>query len=346
MTPAFPLTDSPLLEPCSKFVSTTLAIALVELAAGLVLLIWAAERLITGASALARNFGVPPLIVGLTIVGFGTSAPEMMVSALAAIRGNPSLAIGNALGSNIANIGLVLGLTAMIYPLKVARITLKRAFPILAVIMLLTLAVMANLYLSRVDGMILASGLLLLIAGMAWLSLKSSEHDLVNQVIAESLPDHIPTRKAGMWTLTGLILLPLSAHILVNGAVTLAMIAGVSEAVVGLTIVALGTSLPELAAAAASALKKEDDMVIGNILGSNMFNLLGVLGIAALVHPLIIEPVLLYRDLTIMFVFTIVLFALAWRRRGSGLISRPAAIVLFIGYLSYQAAVISNTLVG
>lgn len=325
--------------------SATLAIALLELAAGLVLLIWAADRLITGASALARNFGVPPLIVGLTIVGFGTSAPEMVVSALAAIRGNPSLAIGNALGSNGANIGLILGLTAMIYPLKVERITLKREFPILGVIMLLTLAVMANLYLSRVDGMILASGLMLLIGGMAWLSLKSSATDPVNNAIAESLPDQMSTRKASIWTGVGLILLPLSAHILVNGAVTLAMIVGVSEAVVGLTIVALGTSLPELAAAAASALKKEDDMAIGNILGSNMFNLLGVLGIAALLHPLVIEPILLYRDLVIMFLFTIVLFLLLWRRRGPGLITRPAAVVLFIGYLSYQALLITTAVV-
>lgn len=324
--------------------SPTLAIALLELTAGFVLLIWAADRLVTGASALARNFGVPPLIVGLTIVGFGTSAPEMVVSALASLRGNPSLAIGNALGSNIANIGLILGLTAMIYPLKVERITLKREFPILGLIMLLIVAIMANLYMSRSDGVILAAGLLLLIGGMAWLGLKRGESDPIHSALTESLPDAMPTRKAALWTVVGLILLPLSAQILVNGAITLAMIAGVSEAVVGLTVVALGTSLPELAAAAASALKKEDDMAIGNILGSNMFNLLGVLGIAALVHPLVIEPILLYRDVTIMFVFTIVLFALAWRRRGSGLINRPAAALLFVGYLGYQTAVITNAL--
>ena len=325
---------------------TTLVIALLELTAGFVLLIWAADRLVTGASALARNFGVPPLIVGLTIVGFGTSAPEMLVSALAALRGNPSLAIGNALGSNIANIGLILGLTAMIYPLKVERITLKREFPILAVIMLITLAVMSNLYMSRMDGIVLASCLLLLIGGMVWLGLSRGENDPATSALAESLPADMSTRKAALWTLVGLILLPLSAHILVNGAVTLALIVGVSEAVVGLTVVALGTSLPELAAAAASALKKEDDLAIGNILGSNMFNLLGVLGIAALVHPLVIEPILLYRDLSVMFLFTIVLFLLAWRRRGPGLISRPAAIALFSGYLVYQAVVITNALGG
>lgn len=324
--------------------STTLAIALLALIAGFILLIWAADRLISGASALARNFGVPPLIVGLTVVGFGTSAPELVVSAQASLGGYPALAIGNALGSNIANIGLILGLTALIYPLRVERITLKREFPVLGLIMLLTLAIMANLYMSRVDGLMLIGGLLLLIAGMAWLSMNSSEGDPVKDALADSLSDSMSTRKAALWTVVGLILLPLSAQILVKGAVTLATIAGVSEAVIGLTVVALGTSLPELAAAATSALKKEDDMAIGNILGSNMFNLLGVLGIAALVHPLVIEPILLHRDVTLMFIFTIVLFLLSWRRRGSGLINRPAALVLLSGYLAYQGVIISNSL--
>ncbi len=326
--------------------STTLIIALLELAAGFVLLIWAADRLVTGASALARNFGVPPLVVGLTIVGFGTSAPEMLVSALAALRGNPSLAIGNALGSNVANIGLILGLTAMIYPLKVRRIILQREFPVLGVIMLLTLALMWNLQFSRLDGVILATGLLLMVMGMFWVGLSRGRDDPANDALASSVPDNMSTGRAALWTIIGLVLLPLSAHILVNGAVTLALLIGVSEAVVGLTVVALGTSLPELAAAAASALKKEDDLAIGNILGSNMFNLLGVLGIAALLHPMIIEPVLFYRDLSVMFLFTIVLFLLVWRRQGSGLITRPAAFALFAGYLVYQAVVITNALGG
>lgn len=322
--------------------SSTLAIALLELAAGFVLLIWAADRLVTGASALARNFGIPPLIVGLTIVGFGTSAPEMLVSAIASMRGNPSLAIGNALGSNIANIGLILGLTAMIYPLRVERITLKREFPVLGVIMLVALGVMINLYLSRIDGLVLACGLILLVAGMVWMGLSRGQSDPVASALTESVPDNMSTRRAALWTVAGLLLLPLSAQILVNGAVTLALIAGVSEAVVGLTIVALGTSLPELAAAASSALKKQDDLAIGNILGSNMFNLLGVLGIAALVHPMTIEPILLHRDVTVMFALTVGLFVLVWRRRGPGLINRPAAGLLFMSFLVYQVVVITT----
>lgn len=318
----------------------TLAIALLELAAGFVLLIWAADRLVTGASGLARNLGVSPLIVGLTIVGFGTSAPEMLVSAMASIRGNPSLAIGNALGSNIANVGLILGLTAMIYPLRVERITLKREFPVLGVIMLLALAVMWNLHLSRLDGIWLAGGLILLIGGMVMLGLRTGPSDPLTASLTEEVPDAMSTRVAIGWTLIGLVLLPLSAHILVNGAITMALIVGVSEAVIGLTVVALGTSLPELAAAATSAIKKEDDLAIGNILGSNMFNLLGVLGIAALLHPMTIEPILLYRDVSVMFALTLLLFLLAWRRRGPGLINRSTAAVLFASFLIYQASII------
>ncbi len=324
--------------------TSTLAIALLELAAGFTLLIWAADRLVTGASALARNLGVSPLVVGLTIVGFGTSAPEMLVSAMASMRGNPSLAIGNAIGSNIANVGLILGLPAMIYPLKVERITMKREFPVLGLIMLLTLGLMWNLNLSRVDGLVLAAALLLLVGGMVALGLTRGESDPLAASLTEEVPDGISTCSAIGWTLLGLVLLPLSAHILVNGAVTLALIVGVSEAVVGLTIVALGTSLPELAAAASSALKKEDDLAIGNILGSNMFNLLGGLGIAALLHPMQIDAILLHRDVTVMFVLTLLLFILLWRRKGPGLISRPAAMLLFTGFIVYQATLIHFSL--
>ncbi len=324
--------------------SSTLLIALIELAAGFVLLIWAADRLVSGASALARNIGISPLVVGVTIVGFGTSAPEMLVSAMASLRGNPSLAIGNAIGSNIANIGLILGLTAMIYPFRVERITLKREFPVLAAIMLLTLVLMANLQFTRADGAILLLGLAALIGGMILISIRHGRSDPLAASLTEDLPQGMSTRAAVGWTVVGLILLPLAAHILVNGAVTLALIVGVSEAVVGLTIIALGTSLPELAAAAASAFKREDDLAIGNILGSNMFNLLGVLGIAAVLHPMTIEAILLHRDLSVMFLMTILLFIFAWRRNGPGLISRPAAFVLFAGYLIYQSVLIGGAL--
>jgi len=322
----------------------TLSIALLQLAAGFVLLIWAADRLVTGASALARNIGVPTLIVGLTIVGFGTSAPEMLVSAMASLSGNPSLAVGNAIGSNIANIGLILGLTAIIYPLQVESITLRREIPVLSTIMLLTLLLMWDLELTRFDGIVLLGGLLALVGGMVVLAIRTNGHDPLTETLAEEVPQDMATGPALAWTGIGLLVLPLSAHILVKGAVTLALIAGVSEAVIGLTVVALGTSLPELAAATACAIKKEDDLAIGNILGSNMFNLLGVLGIAAVLHPMQIESVLLHRDTSAMFLISLVLFLFVWRRHGPGRIARPAALLLFASYIGYQALVIFDAL--
>jgi len=325
-------------------VTSSLAISLLQIIAGFILLIWAADRLISGASALARNLGVSPLIVGLTIVGFGTSAPEMLVSAMASIRGAPSLAIGNAIGSNIANIGLILGITGLIYPLKVESITLRREFPVLAVIMILTLGLMLNLELNRFDGIVLAGSLFAVVGGMIYLGVRSEGSDPIAASLTDEVPEGVSTRKAILWTAMGMVLLPLSAHILVEGSVTLAGILGVSDALIGLTVIAFGTSLPELAAAAACALKKEDDLAIGNILGSNMFNLLGVLGIAALIAPLTIEPSLLYRDVTVMFVLTIFLFLAVARKRGPGMITRPVATIMLLAFLAYQSFIIHQGL--
>lgn len=324
--------------------TSSLAISLLQIIAGFILLIWAADRLISGASALARNLGVSPLIVGLTIVGFGTSAPEMLVSAMASIRGAPSLAIGNAIGSNIANIGLILGITGLIYPLKVESITLRREFPVLAVIMILTLGLMLNLELNRFDGIVLAGSLFAVVGGMIYLGVRSEGSDPIAASLTDEVPEGVSTRKAILWTAMGMVLLPLSAHILVEGSVTLAGILGVSDALIGLTVIAFGTSLPELAAAAACALKKEDDLAIGNILGSNMFNLLGVLGIAALIAPLSIEPSLLYRDVTVMFVLTIFLFLAVARKRGPGMITRPVATIMLLAFLAYQSFIIHQGL--
>jgi cation:H+ antiporter len=318
----------------------TITIALLQMLAGFVLLIWAADRLVAGASAFARNLGVSTLIVGLTIVGFGTSAPEMIVSAMASLQGKPSLAIGNALGSNIANVGLILGLTAIIYPLRVESATLRREVPVLGLIMLLTLILMWDLAFTRADGLVLLLGLLALIGGMVLIGLQTGGEDPMSAALAEEVPTGMPTKTAVMWTLVGLVVLPVSAQVLVDGAVTLALVLGVTEAVVGLTVVALGTSLPELAAAGASAYKREDDLAIGNILGSNMFNLLGVLGIAATIHPMIIEPVLFNRDLMVMFAISLLLLILVWRQGGHGRINRPTAVLLFASYLGYQSWVV------
>lgn len=322
-----------------------LLIASAQLAAGFVLLIWAADRLVAGSSALAKHFGISPLVIGITLVGFGTSAPEMMVSAIASFKGNSSLAIGNALGSNIANIGLILGVTAIIYPLSIQRSTMRREFPALLVVMVITAWMMADFSFSRLEGVVLLLCLLGLIVFMVFYGRRHLNEDPQLAHLATNVPIQMKTSTAIIWALTGIVVLPLAAHILVTGAVSLASLAGVSEAIIGLTVVALGTSLPELAAAAASALKKEDDLAIGNILGSNIFNLLGVLGISAMIAPLAIEPDLVNRDLVVMFVITALLAFLAWRRVGIGKITHMGGIALLVFFLAYQGTIIRSALV-
>ncbi len=321
-------------------------IAGVQLAAGFVLLIWAADRLVAGSSALAVHFGISPLVIGITLVGFGTSAPEMVVSAIASLEGNPSLAIGNALGSNTANIGLILGLTAIIYPLSIQRTTMRREFPALLIVMAVTALMMLNLAFSRIEGVVLLLGLAGLVVFMVVYSKRLPQEDPQLEHLTEEIPVAMKNSTAVVWTLVGIVVLPVAAHILVTGAVLLATLAGVSEAVVGLTVVALGTSLPELAAAAASALKKEDDLAIGNILGSNIFNLLGVLGISAFIAPMAIEPDLVRRDLLVMFAITGLLAMLVWRRTGIGKITRLSGAVLLTFFVAYQVWIIHSALTG
>lgn len=323
--------------------SSPLLIALLELAAGCIVLIWAADRLVAGASSLSRRWGISPLIIGIGVIGFGTSAPEMLVSVMSAMRGNPGLAVGNALGSNIANVGLILGLTAVIYPLSVARSTFRRDLPLLFLVMALTTALLADLFLGRLEALVLLATLVMCMVFVVLAMRRPGAETIMP--MTEAIPDEaMSTRIALMWTLTGLVLLPISAQIFVNGAVDMATLLGVSDVVIGLTIVALGTSLPELAAAAASAIRRQDDLTIGNILGSNLFNLLGVLGIAALIAPMAIEPVLLQRDITAMFIITLALCVLAWRRTGNGHINRVSGGLLLSGYLLYQALIIGQSL--
>jgi arabinose-5-phosphate isomerase len=251
---------------------------------GLILLTWSAGRFVLGASCLARGLGVAPLLIGLTIVAFGTSAPEIVVSVLAALQGNPGLAIGNAIGSNIANIGLVLGLSALVTPLLVRSTILRQEFPILLLVSLLGFVLILDGTLGRIDGLILIAGLLLL---TAWL-IRSAMRGL------------------------GLVVLMVSSRMLVWGSVEIAHALGVSDLVIGLTIVAIGTSLPELAASVMSALKGEHDIAIGNVIGSNMFNLLAVLGLPGLIHPAAIDPAVVTRDFPVMIGLTLLLLVLAY----------------------------------
>ncbi len=311
--------------------------AVIELIAGFLLLVWGADRLVAGASATARNLGVSPLVIGLTIIGFGTSAPELVVSAVATLKGNSGLAVGNAIGSNIANMGLVLGITAMIYPLRLESTALKREYPMLLLIMLGCFLMALDSVYSRTEGWILIGSLLIVVIWIIHIGLRRPPSDPLAEEFEAEIPKDIPPRVAFFWLVVGLIILPVSSQFLVNGAVTIAYTLGVSDVVIGLTIVSLGTSLPELATAVTSALRKEDDLAIGNIIGSNIFNLLGVLGIAAILGPVELLPVILARDFPAMFLITGALYLMASDFRGPGRIGRRSGSVLlamFVGYMT------------
>ena len=316
-----------------------MVIDFIQLIGGFLLLVWAADRLVAGASATARNLGVSPLIIGLVIVGFGTSAPELVVSAVATVRGNAGLAVGNAIGSNIANMGLILGFTALVYPLRLESSTLKREYPLLLLIMLVTLFLAIDMQLTRVEGFVLLGCLFALVAWLIRFGMQRPASDPFARELEAEIPTDIPTRVAVFWLLISMVALPASSHFLVEGAVGIARTLNVSDTVIGLTIVAFGTSLPELATAITSAFRKEDDLAIGNIIGSNMFNLLGVLGIAAAINPVEVQSMILTRDFPVMFLLTGLMFLLASDFRGPGRIGRTAGALLLGIFIGYQAMV-------
>jgi len=314
------------------------------IAAGFILLVWTAERFVVGSSGIARNLGVPPLIIGLTIVGFGTSAPEIFVSAIASWHGSPTLGIGNAIGSNITNVGLILGLTALITPLAVKSETLKREFPILLVIMLAVLLLILDKDLSRVDGLILFTGLLGMLYWMVRLAKRSRVSDPMQAEYAAEMPEALRMPGAILWFVIGLVGLMVSSRILVWGAVNIAQSLGVSDLVIGLTIVAIGTSLPELAASIVSALKNEHDIAIGNVLGSNMYNLLAVMSLPGLIAPSTLPASVLSRDYPVMLVFTIILFVMAYGFKGPGRLNRLEGLGLLCLFLAYEYWIFLSTM--
>ncbi|MCW8826310.1 MAG: calcium/sodium antiporter, partial [Gammaproteobacteria bacterium] len=304
---------------------------------GFALLIWGADRFVIGASATARNLGISPLIIGLTIVGFGTSAPEMLVSGIAAWSGNPGMGLGNAMGSNITNIGLVLGVTALVVPISVHSKALQREFPVLMVIMALALYLLWDLNLGFIDGLILLAGMVLMVLWMVHIGLKERSSDPMTDEFSDEIPSDMATGRALLWLLIGILTLLGSSKLLVWGAINVAQSFGVSDLVIGLTIIAIGTSLPELAATVMSALKGEHDIAVGNVLGSNMFNLLAVLGIPGVIHPADFEVVAINRDFLVMGLFTIALFVMAYGFRGQGgKINRFEGAILLGGYFGYM----------
>lgn len=306
---------------------------LVALLCGFVLLIWSADRFVDGAAATARHAGMPLLLVGMVVVGFGTSAPELLISAIAATQGNPGLALGNAFGSNISNIALILGVTALISPILVAPKILRSELPVLTAITLLTVVLLFNLSISRLDALLL---LMLFAAVMLWWIASGLRHKnsiKLNKSPAHSQAPSMPLKPALLWLVAGLILLIVSSRMLVWGAVEIATALGVSDLVIGLTIVAIGTSLPELASAVAAARKRVPELVLGNIIGSNIFNTLAVVGIAGMIHPLDINPAVLYRDCLLMSILTLALFLPALG--GKYQISRRFGAILLLVYGTY-----------
>ena len=309
---------------------------IVAIIAGFLLLIWSADRFICGAAATARNFNISPLIIGLTIVGFGTSAPEMLVAVIASASASPSLAIGNALGSNIANITLVLGMAALIMPLDVHSRILRKELPMLLLAMLLMLLVIEDNHLGRTDGLILTSSVLLLMWWVTRQALLNRADDALYEEYEKELPKPMSTRLALIWLALGLVVLVISSKILVWGAVQIATEFGVSDLLIGLTIVAIGTSLPELAASIAGALKNEHDIAIGNVVGSNMFNTLAVMGIPGLIYPSTLDAGVLDRDVPVVFMLTIALVIMAYGFKGHGRINRIEGAILLTCFVGYQ----------
>ena len=303
---------------------------------GLGLLVWGADRFVIGAASLARNLGVPPLLIGLTVVGFGTSAPEMLVSGIAALQGNPGIGIGNAVGSNIANIALILGATALIAPLTVRSDMLRREYPLLLVVSVAAYGLVLDGDLDRVDGTLLMIGLVAAMALLIRIGIQRRDHDPLADEIEAELPAEISTAAATAWFLVGLGVLIFSSRILVWGAVEIAVAFGISDLVIGLTIVAVGTSLPELAAAIVSAWKDEDDLAIGNVVGSNIWNLLAVLSLPGLLAPGAIPSGVISRDMPFMLALTLALFVMGRALKTHGTINRLEGGLLLASFLAYQ----------
>lgn len=313
----------------------------------LVVLVWSADKFVLGASSLAKNLGVSPMIIGLTIVAMGSSAPEMMVAAAASFQGNPDTAIGNAIGSNITNIALVLGFTVLVKPLMVSSSTIKQELPLLLILTILSYWMLADNFFSFTEGLILMIGFFSFIAILLIKALKQRSNKLGDPLIIEAeheIPESTSTVKSIFWLFLGMGLLVSSANYLVDSAIFIAKAYGISDLVIGLTVIALGTSLPELAASIASILKKEDDLAMGNIVGSNIFNILAVLPFAGLIAPGQINPEASLRDAPVMIAITGLLFLLCFSRKsGYFRLTRAKGALILVSFIAYQVLLFSQT---
>ncbi|NOH71824.1 calcium/sodium antiporter [Vibrio pectenicida] len=317
--------------------------AIAFLVVGLIFLVWSADKLVFGAAALARNIGISPLVIGMTILAMGSSAPEMMVSATAALSGKTDTAVGNVLGSNIANIALILGITAMVKPLSISSAVLRRELPLMIGVTILAGVVLWDSHLGFYEGVMLFVLFAAFIIAMLRISRKEQKSGQPDPLLEEQeseVPKGVSNSKAAMWVIIGLIILPIAADTLVNNAVYIAQYFGMSDLVIGLTIIAVGTSLPELAASLAGVMKGEDDMAVGNIIGSNVFNILAVMGIPGILNPSIISQYAMGRDFWIMLGVSLLLVAMALGKSRS--VNRIEGAVLFFCFISYQGYLILN----
>jgi cation:H+ antiporter len=302
---------------------------------GFTLLVWGADKFVMGASATARKLGVPPLVIGLTVVGFATSAPEIFVSVTAAIQGVPGIAIGNAIGSNIANLGLVLAATALTRPIPVTSETIRRETAFLTGMSGLAFALFVNDDLSRADGLALLTGLGLFLYWTVTLSARVTDADPLEAEYAAEIPADVALPKASLWLTVGFFVLLAGANVLVWGGENIARALGVSDLLIGVTIVAIGTSLPELAVGIVSARKGEYGLALGNVIGSNLFNLLAVIGLAATISPMRLDPEVAELHYSVMMMFTVTVLFLAYNYFGKG-ISRPSGALLLGGFFAYH----------
>lgn len=302
---------------------------------GLAALLWGADRFVEGAAATARHFGVPPLLIGMLIVGFGTSAPEMLVSGLAAYQGNPGLALGNAYGSNIANIALILGLTAVVSPIAVHSRVLRIELPVLTLVTFGAVWQIIDGRISRLDAVILLMVFAALVCWSIWTSFRQKKDAFGEEIEAELDAHRRPLKSALLWLVVGLAVLIGGSRALVWGAVQIAAAFGVSDLVIGLTVVAIGTSLPELASSLVATRRGEHDIALGNVLGSNLFNTLAVIGLAGVIREFDCERIVLVRDVPVMAGLTLALFVFGYGFRGPGRINRIEGLMLLCAFVGY-----------
>lgn len=312
-------------------ISDTL-LAIIKLLAGFFLLFFGGDWLVDGGIALARKFRISSLVIGMTIVAFGTSAPELLVSMISAIKGSAGIAMGNVLGSNIANIGLILGLTAILCPIPTqnTKILANGLVMIFASVILLIFSL--NSGISRLEGLVLFAGIIL----FTTISISKGRSVSAGQETQEVVQGKVKSIAAAiLLIILACFMLAFGADFMVDGATVLARSMGVSDKVIGLTIVALGTSLPELAASIAAAIKKEMDISIGNIIGSNIFNILCVLGVSGSIRPITFEYAQYNADFIIMLGFSVALLIFVQPWKSQGRLGRMAGIILFLAYACY-----------